>query len=134
MTIKLYQAPDGSIHERDDTMAGLLPAGCVEITLAEADAILNPAPTDAEIRTQLEAAVDAHINATAQTKGYDNRITCALRAGYTNPWQIEGIAFGEWMDNCYTYCYQVLADVQAATRAIPSEAELIAELPVMVWP
>lgn len=90
--------------------------------------------TPEQIAAQLEAAVDAHINATAQAKGYDSRITCALRAGYVNPWQAEGAAFGVWMDNCYTYCYQVMADVQAAVRTVPTEAELIAELPPMVWP
>lgn len=117
----------------DNAVESILPAGCTEITEAEATAILNPPPTDAEIMARLESAVDAHINAVAQAKGYDSRVTCALRAGYVNPWQAEGAVFGAWMDDCYTYCYQVLADVQNEVRTIPTEAELIAELPVMVW-
>jgi hypothetical protein len=82
----------------------------------------------------LVAAVDDHLNAVAATKGYDNRITCALRSGYPNPWQAEGVAFGQWMDSCYLYLYQVDADVKNGVRPVPTANELIAELPEMVWP
>ena len=36
---------------------------------------------------QLINALDQHINKVAQSKNYDSRITCALRAGYLNPWR-----------------------------------------------
>ena len=82
----------------------------------------------------MESAVDKHIDTVAQAKGYDSRITAALRAGYENPWQVEGIAFGTWMDACYTYCYQVQQEVIAGTRPVPTIQELISELPTMIWP
>jgi hypothetical protein len=129
-----FQDSLGKIHCIDiDSTREPLPDWTL-LTDAAADVILHPAPTQAEIIAALIAAVDEHINNTAKSKNYDSRITCALRAAYVNPWQTEGIAFGKWMDSCYAYCYQVMADVQAGTRSAPTEVELIAELPVMVWP
>lgn len=86
------------------------------------------------IYRSLESAVDGHVGSVAQAKGYDNRLTATMRAGYANPWQAEGIAFGQWMDSCYEYCQGVQADVMAGIRPIPTTQELIAELPGMVWP
>jgi hypothetical protein len=34
----------------------------------------------------------------------------------------------------WTYCYQVMADVGAGSRGIPTPEELVAELPAFVWP
>lgn len=80
------------------------------------------------------AALDAHIDAVAQSDRWDSRITCALRAAYPNQWQAKGIAFGEWMDACYALAYQIMADVQAQTRTLPTIDAFLAEMPVMEWP
>ena len=94
-----------------------------------------PAPkSSAQIIQELEHAVDRHIDSVAKADKWDSRITCTMRAGYPNPWQYKAIAFGQWMDACYAHCIQVQADVVAGLRPVPTEAELIAELPVMVWP
>lgn len=83
----------------------------------------------------IAAALDAHFDAVAQARRYDNRITCALRAGYVGPFQAEGVAFAQWMDQCYTAAHVMLAEVQAGTRAMPATIdEALALLPVMVWP
>lgn len=83
---------------------------------------------------QYTAALDAHIEATAHADRWESRITCVARAGYPNPWQAKGIAFGSWMDTCYALAYQILADVMAQTRPIPTIEEFIAEMPAMEWP
>jgi hypothetical protein len=93
-----------------------------------------PAKTPAQISQELERVLDQHIESVAHADRWDSRITCAMRAGYPNPWQNKAIAFGQWMDACYAHCIQVQADVAAGTRPVPTSAELIAELPVMVWP
>jgi hypothetical protein len=90
--------------------------------------------TSAQIANELEQAVDQHIESVAHADRWDSRITCAMRAGYPNPWQNKAIAFGQWMDTCYAHCIQVHSDVVAGLRSAPTDAELIAELPVMVWP
>lgn len=93
-----------------------------------------PVKTAAQIQRELELVLDKHIDGVARSRGYDNRITCTMRAGYANPWQAEAIAFGQWMDACYVIGLGIANAVKAGTRAIPTEAELIAELPPMVWP
>lgn len=81
------------------------------------------------------AAAVAHLDATARERRYDNRITCALRAGYPGPFQAEGIAFAAWMDQCNALAYQLLAEVVAGTRKMPEHPqELIALMSTMVWP
>lgn len=96
---------------------------------------ITPAPpTQGEIVAALTAALEAHYDSKARERKYDNRLTCALRAGYPGPFQAEGTAFAVWMDTCNAYAYQVMADCQNNLRAIPTAAELIAELPELVWP
>jgi len=106
-----------------------------EWTLAVIAAI-NPIiqKTTAQITKELEQAVDRHIDSVARADKWDSRVTCAMRAGYPNPWQNKAIAFGQWMDACYAHCIQVQAAVAAGTRPVPTESQLISELPIMVWP
>lgn len=90
-----------------------------------------PAPPTVE---QFVAAMDANFDAKAREKNYDSRITCALRAGYAGPFQAEGIAFAQWVDNSYAAAHQILAAVQAGQRPAPeSTAALLAELPQFDW-
>ena len=130
-----YKDQNNKVHAiSSKEYEAMLPSGCVEITEAEATSLNNPPETDAEAAQRLLAVVEQHMDAVAAERNYDNRYTCAVRAGYPNQWQAEGTAFGEWMDACYAHLYQVQADVLAGSRAIPSEVDLIAELPAMVWP
>lgn len=91
-----------------------------------------PAPVPTEV--EFDAALTAHLDSTARARRYDNRITCALRAGYPGPFQAEGQAFALWMDTCNAQAYQTLAAVQAGTAPVPTVAEFIASLPAMTWP
>jgi chromosome segregation ATPase len=80
-------------------------------------------------------ALEAHYDATAQQRRYDNRYTCTVRAGYAGPFQAEGLAFAQWMDACNATAYQIMAAVQAGQRAMPaSPAALVAEMPAIAWP
>lgn len=106
-----------------------------ETMLAEWVAGYVPPPPQAPTFADFDAALTAHLDSTAQTKRYDNRITCALRAGYPGPFQAEGAAFALWMDQCNALAYTLLAEVQAGTRPLPSTTQaLIDLLPAMVWP
>jgi hypothetical protein len=79
-------------------------------------------------------ALEAMFDREAQSHRYDNRFTCALRAGYQGPFQEEGLKFASWMDSCNALGYQIMAECQAGTRPIPTEAEFLALMPPMVWP
>lgn len=81
-----------------------------------------------------DKALTAHLDSTAQQRKYDNRITCALRAGYPGPFQAEGQAFATWMDSCNWQAYQVLSGVESGTLSMPTIEEFISDLPAMVWP
>ncbi len=94
----------------------------------------TPEGMQAALMRKFDAALTAHLDATAQARRYDNRITCALRAGYVGPFQAEGQAFASWMDACNWQAYQVLAGVQSGDLTMPTIAEFIADLPEMVWP
>ena len=83
---------------------------------------------------QYESAMEAHFDSVAQSKRYDNRVTCAMRASYEGPYQAEGAAFGRWMDACYAAGYGVLEKVQLGLLPFPSLDELLAGFPQMEWP
>jgi len=79
-------------------------------------------------------AMETLMDTQAQTKGYDTRYTASARAGVVgSPFQVEGQNFALWMDNCYEMGYQILADVKAGTRTLPSIDNFLAELPELVW-
>ncbi|MDX9956433.1 MAG: hypothetical protein RBT75_20220, partial [Anaerolineae bacterium] len=90
--------------------------------------------TAEEVVADFDAKLLALFDEKAAEKRYDNRITCALRAGYSGPFQADGVAFAQWMDACNAHCYAVLDDVNAGLRPIPTWDVLRAELPVLVWP
>lgn len=96
--------------------------------------ILPYQPTQSELIRNFTDALTRHLDAVAQSKNYDNRITCAVRAGYAGPFQAEGQAFATWMDTCNALGYQLMADVLAGIIPMPTEQGLIDMLPEMEWP
>ena len=95
----------------------------------------NQAAAQQALINQYNAALDKHLDTTAQSKRYTDRFTCAIRAGFQGPYQAEGLAFGQWMDTCNQLAYQMLAEIEAGTRPMfASTDEFIAALPPMVWP
>lgn len=94
----------------------------------------NQTKAAAATLASFDSALTSHLDKTAQARRYDNRITCALRAGYAGPFQTEGQAFAAWMDACNWQAYQILAGVQSGALTMPTVAEFIADLPAMVWP
>jgi hypothetical protein len=95
----------------------------------------TPEPTLAERAKVLLAGVDAHLDAAAQAKGYDNRNTFYMRAAVPgSPFYAEGLAFARWMDQVYAACYQLMAAVQAGDIEEPTLEQLIGMLPVLQLP
>lgn len=70
----------------------------------------------------------------AQEKGYDSIFTCI---GYVNStdetFADEGKKALVWRDKVWRKCYDILADVEQGKRNIPTEKELLAELPTLEW-
>lgn len=91
-------------------------------------------PTEQEIQAGLTRALNAHLDAVAGQRRYDSRLTCALRAGFPGPFQAEGLVFAAFMDQCNMVGYNMLRQARAGEIQVPTEAELIAAMPVIQWP
>ena len=81
-----------------------------------------------------QRAHDEHLQAAAKARRYDSIHTAALRAGYAGPFQAEGIAYAQWMDDCNAAGYQIMAEVESGTRGALSVAEYIDLLPILELP
>ncbi|MBU1282694.1 MAG: hypothetical protein KJ989_12905 [Gammaproteobacteria bacterium] len=87
-----------------------------------------------DVQAALTIALNSHLDSVAGQCRYDSRFTCALRAGFPGPFQAEGMAFAKFMDDCNMVGYTIMQQVKAGLRPVPTEAELIAEMPMIEWP
>ena len=86
------------------------------------------------VKLNLTNAVQEYLDATARTRNYDGILSLCTYATSSNiQFKIEGQAGVNWRDNVWTYCYQVMTDVQLGLRPLPTKDELISELPVIDW-
>lgn len=96
-----------------------------------------PKPTvqelQAQAQNQLTAAVQHVLDSKAQELNYDSCLSvCSYIDTGVPKFDAEGRAFRTWRSAVWAKGYEILAQVQAGQRAIPTEAELIAELPQLV--
>ena len=90
--------------------------------------------TEEQIKKVLTNAVQAHMDTVAQTRGYDNIHTACSYVNSTDEiFAAEGAACLAWRDSVWRKCYDILAEVQAGSRPIPTVEDLIAELPAFDW-
>lgn len=88
-----------------------------------------------ETKTTYEKALEEHLDKKANERGYTTIHTASLRAALVNsPYHAEGVAYGAWMDACNAKGYEILAQVQAGTIALPTVDDFILMLPVLVLP
>lgn len=87
------------------------------------------------MQARLTGAIDQHVEATAQARGYNSAASLAGYATSTvTPYRAEAQAFIAWRDDVWLTAFAILYDVQSGARDVPGEADLIAELPVITWP
>lgn len=94
--------------------------------------VVPKTPTEDDLKrlqTDFTQHVQSYLDKTAQLRGWDTIYTAAIRAGYSGPYQTEGVAFGEWMDACWITAHSLLAEVQNGERSIPTPEEVIGLLP-----
>lgn len=86
------------------------------------------------IKKTLLKAVDDYMDRTVQERGYDNIAKCVTYEGDIDPiFNREGTMAKQWRSKVYRTCYNILAGVEAGYRPVPTEAELLAELPKIDW-
>lgn len=84
---------------------------------------------------RLTSAVQAHLDATARERNYDGILSlCTYATSNNSRFSLEGQAGVVWRDAVWAKCYQVMDEALAGSRSVPTEAELIAELPAFSWP
>jgi hypothetical protein len=81
-------------------------------------------------------AVQDHIDATAQSRGYNDGVAMA---GYVNssvpPWRAEAETFVAWRDSVWLYVFELLAQIEAGDSDPPASTDaLIGWLPQIEWP
>lgn len=92
-------------------------------------------PTVEEIKANLLASVDNYLNSTVQARGYDSILSaCSYAFEETDKvFAKEGKKALAFRSSVYRKCYDILAEVETGERDIPTEEELLAELPVLEW-
>lgn len=89
-----------------------------------------PEPTPEEIQAQLTVSVQKYLDTTAQKLNYDNCLSvCSYVDTGVAKFDEEGEAFRKWRSAVWAKGYEIVAEVQAGKRDIPTEEELFAELP-----
>ena len=121
------------------------PDGTIEVPVKPSDShewngsnwvyVAPPPPDPAAMIEAFRRAVDAHVDATAQSKGYNSAAHCASYVASTHaPWAAEAQVFVAWRDQVWLFVFQQLALVEAGTISAPaSPDELIATLPQIEW-
>jgi len=85
-------------------------------------------------KEEIITAVQNHMDTTAQSRNYDNIHTLASYADSIDEiFKTEGTAGRVWRDEVWVTCRQILLDVEAGERVMPTVADVLAELPKIEW-
>jgi hypothetical protein len=111
------------------------PEGTVVLMTYEGG-VFGPAPSPAPPSVaEYQAAIQATIDEAAISKQFNDGVTLASYVTSTiAAWADQAKAFVAWRDEIWTYVYAQLALVQAGTRAQPTVAGFLSELPAITWP
>ena len=93
-----------------------------------------PEPTQEEIKESFISVIQNLLDSKAKERNYDNIVSACSYAGYPNIFRAEGEAYGTWRALCWQTGYQILADVEIGTRAMPTVEEVLVEMPELVLP
>ena len=86
------------------------------------------------IQAALTKAVQEYMDATVQTRGYDNiNSACSYATSTDAVFLAEAQACVAWRDKVWRFCYNTLAQVLAGQHDIPTADQLISELPTLEW-
>ena len=99
---------------------------------------LNKPPKTTDLKSKFESAVQRYMDAKAAERGYGDEKIPPLASAVTYAdepavpkFQNEGKAFRAWRSLVWEKCYAIMDEVIAGTREIPTEEQLIAELPAL---
>jgi hypothetical protein len=93
-------------------------------------------PSEAELTSIFEQAVQAELDGAAQANGYDGISTAISYAEEpaVPKFQNDGIAFRKWRSLVWAYAYEQLAAVKGGQREQPTVEAFLQELPTLELP
>lgn len=93
-------------------------------------------PTQQQITAAFTAAIQKRLDDFAHTRNYDSILSaCTYATSAVAKFKTEGQACVNLRDATWAAAYQILADVQAGDRPMPTSiADIEADLPAAVWP
>lgn len=92
-------------------------------------------PTPEEQLAAFTAAIQARLDAFAQTRNYDSIMSAATYAASTVPkFHAEGQYAVQARDLTWAKGYEIMDAVMAGSRPMPGPDEVLAELPELRWP
>jgi hypothetical protein len=94
-----------------------------------------PPPTAKEQQRMIEDAIQARLDEFARTRGYDDILSAATYATDPDPqYSCEGQYAVTARSATWRKWFEILAEVAAGQRPMPTVDEALAELPVLEWP
>lgn len=89
----------------------------------------------ANTRTRLTSLIQSTLDEKAKERNYDSMLSlCTYATSPSKKFSSEGKAGVKWRDEVWAKGYTILSDVESGERTIPSDDELISELPEFTWP
>ena len=81
---------------------------------------------------KFEKIIQEHLDKKAQDRGYKDIFAASIRASLPNsPYHEEGVAYGEWMDEVWSFFYSLVLGVKSKKTNFPDNDSLIARLPTL---
>lgn len=88
-----------------------------------------------QIISSFTLEIQKRLDVFARTRNYDGILSsCTYATSLIPKFKAEGQYAVEARDNTWAAAYELLAEVEAGTRPMPTLDEVIAALPVLVWP
>lgn len=101
----------------------------------ETDSYTAPAVEAEDPVVGFQQVIQNYLDQKPSERLYDGILSLCTYATSQNPkFKAEGQAGVNWRDACWAKGYEIMAEVQQGLRPIPTEQELLSELPVFVWP
>ncbi len=127
-----YFKKDGIVYAFSDEQLGQGYGSDMEpMTSEELDAHLNPPKPKEQLQAEYTAFMQSILDGRAQDYGYDSVATAVTYAEEPSvpKFQEEGKAFRSWRSAFWAKGYEIMAQVEGGERGLPTNEELLAELP-----
>jgi hypothetical protein len=120
---------------KDDGNGQFIAQWNVKLPQPTADELAAATPAIPNVEVGVISAVQKRLDDFAQTRNYFGIMSaCTYTASGVPKFQAEALYCVAIRDKHWATCYQILADVQAGLRPVPTVDEVLKEMPDLIWP